>query len=181
MKHDPSAILDAAVHAIDAHGVDVSMSAVARGAGVSNGTLFHYFPTKQALLDRVYLHVKTDLAQAILPDPFDTTGDLEGALRTLWLRWVAWGLEHPAAQRVTRLLRDAHLVGAATQAQAEEALAAPREALATAHRAGVFIDLPPDYIETLLIAQIEHAIAYELPLARAEAAFEVAWRGVTHP
>ena len=55
MKHKRSAIIAAAVTLIDREGVGISTARVAAEAGVSNGTLFNYFPTKQALIDSVYV------------------------------------------------------------------------------------------------------------------------------
>lgn len=44
-------IIDAARAAVDAHGLDVSMDAIAQMAGVGIGTLYRNFSTKQELLD----------------------------------------------------------------------------------------------------------------------------------
>ena len=65
MKHSPTEILDAATVAFDQQGTSISMATIAKIAGVSNGTLFHYFPTKQVLLDQLYITLKTELATRI--------------------------------------------------------------------------------------------------------------------
>ena len=64
------------------------MAKVAEESGVSNGTLFHYFGTKQDLLDQLYEWLKADLIAAIGDVPDDLTATEQ--LRTLWMRWIDW-------------------------------------------------------------------------------------------
>lgn len=47
-------ILDGAVEFFSRHGLDGQMRVLAQGIGVTHALLYHYFPTKQALIDRVY-------------------------------------------------------------------------------------------------------------------------------
>jgi AcrR family transcriptional regulator len=47
-------ILDGAVEFFSTHGLDGQMRVLAQGIGVTHALLYHYFPTKQALIDRVY-------------------------------------------------------------------------------------------------------------------------------
>jgi AcrR family transcriptional regulator len=48
-------VLDAAETVFDARGVTASTEEVARAAGVGIGTVFRHFPTKEALLEAVYV------------------------------------------------------------------------------------------------------------------------------
>lgn len=48
-------VLDAAQAVFAAHGTGVSTEEVARAAGVGIGTVFRHFPTKEALLEAVYV------------------------------------------------------------------------------------------------------------------------------
>ena len=64
MQHKPEAILAAALRCSAKEGVHVSTARIASAAGVSNGSLFNYFPTKQALIDDLYVWIKIDLAAA---------------------------------------------------------------------------------------------------------------------
>lgn len=49
-QHNRAHILDVARQAFDSDGVDVSMDAIAKRAGVGPGTLYRHFPSKDALL-----------------------------------------------------------------------------------------------------------------------------------
>jgi AcrR family transcriptional regulator len=47
-------ILAGAIEFFSRHGLDGQMRVLAQGIGITHALLYHYFPTKQALLDRVY-------------------------------------------------------------------------------------------------------------------------------
>jgi len=66
-------ILDQAVQFFAENGFNAQMRDLARSIGVTHALLYHYFPTKQALIDRVYLEVfegrwKSDW-ERLLDDP----------------------------------------------------------------------------------------------------------------
>ena len=50
-------ILDGAIQFFADKGLDGQLRDLARSIGVTHALLYHYFPTKQALIDRVYLEV----------------------------------------------------------------------------------------------------------------------------
>lgn len=47
-------ILEGAVRFFSDHGLDGQLRDLARGLGITHALLYHYFPTKQALVERVY-------------------------------------------------------------------------------------------------------------------------------
>lgn len=50
-------ILDGAIQFFARHGLGGQLRDLARSIGVTHALLYHYFPTKQALIDRVYVEV----------------------------------------------------------------------------------------------------------------------------
>ncbi len=50
-------ILDGAIQFFSVHGFNGQLRDLAKSIGVTHALLYHYFPTKQALIDRVYLEV----------------------------------------------------------------------------------------------------------------------------
>jgi AcrR family transcriptional regulator len=50
-------LLDGAIEFFSIHGFGGQLRDLARSMGVTHTLLYHYFPTKQALIDRVYLEV----------------------------------------------------------------------------------------------------------------------------
>jgi AcrR family transcriptional regulator len=47
-------ILDGSIRFFSEHGLDGQLRDLARGMGITHTLLYHYFPTKQALIERVY-------------------------------------------------------------------------------------------------------------------------------
>ncbi|HEY1100163.1 MAG TPA: TetR family transcriptional regulator, partial [Myxococcota bacterium] len=61
-----SAILAAAVRVLVKDGLGAATAAIAAEAGVANGSLFTYFPTKSALYNELYRELKAGMASAAL-------------------------------------------------------------------------------------------------------------------
>lgn len=60
------ALLEAATAAFAQSGIAASTSAIARSAGVAEGTLFRYFATKDELLNELYLAIKLRLVRMMI-------------------------------------------------------------------------------------------------------------------
>jgi AcrR family transcriptional regulator len=75
---------------------------IAKEAGVANGTLFHYYPTKDELIVALYTEIKGGLSKCVL------AGDgVEGeAIKDKWKRYysaaIEWGVENPMEFRFTQ-------------------------------------------------------------------------------
>ncbi len=94
-KEKKAAIAGAAVRLFTErgfHGTPTSL--IAREAGVSNGTLFHYFPTKEELINFAYFEVKSRMAEEIGRGVDGEQANRE-KMRRLWRNAVLWGVEHP--------------------------------------------------------------------------------------
>ena len=90
------AILAGAMRLIARLGLhNAPMSGVAREAGVAAGTLYLYFPSKEAMLNALYLELLEDRERAVAVDP-DVTDPREG-LRQYWHGLARWHLDHPDA------------------------------------------------------------------------------------
>jgi len=84
-------ILDAARHVFAAEGIEVSMSAIARAAGVGVATLFRRFPTRDDLLDAVFADTMrgyVEAAEAAQADP-DPWNGFTGYITTVCSMQVA--------------------------------------------------------------------------------------------
>jgi len=67
-------IVDGSITFFSEHGFDAQMRELASAIGVTHTLIYHYFPTKQALVDRVYLEVfegrwKPEPKSGSYPDP----------------------------------------------------------------------------------------------------------------
>ena len=98
-----TAIFEAATEAVAALGVSAPTAKIAKDARVAEGTLFTYFATKDELLNRLYLELKTDLRDAILAG-YPSGGSLIDRCRHLWDRYIGWGSAHPLKRKAVRQL-----------------------------------------------------------------------------
>lgn len=177
MQHKPEEILAAALSVFVQEGVSVSTARIAAAAGVSNGTLFNYFPTKQALIDALYVSIKTDLADAA--GEFDDTEPIERRMRQVWDRWFGWARQNRDAHLVVNLLHQAGLASAEAQAAGNVAVVGPVRVLNEAKDSGILVDLPLEYLAALIQHHLDQAVASELDDRQAELAFHVLWNGIT--
>ncbi len=160
-------------------------SQIAQHAGVATGTLFNYFPCKDALIDAVYLHLKQEWASYIA-DGFPENGDLKSGMEHLWFRFIDWGINNQARYELMEQLRLSNLVSSQAQARFKQDLAAFRFE-ERVHAEGNFGDISAEYLGSLVIAQIDVAIHYalthnlkDMPLNKhISRSFDIFWNGVT--
>jgi AcrR family transcriptional regulator len=98
-----SAILVAATAAVAALGANAPTARISKEAGVAEGTLFVYFPTKDDLLCELYLDLKADLRRAIATS-YPADASVEHRFRHLWDRLIEWGASHPEEREAMRKL-----------------------------------------------------------------------------
>lgn len=88
-------LLHAAAEAIAQRGVGAPTAMISSAAGVAEGTLFRYFPTKEALFNEMYLHITRlmcDATGAVL----DPSQPLLQRAEVSWNSYIDWGLAHPS-------------------------------------------------------------------------------------
>lgn len=131
------AILDAALRLVARSGLhDAPMAALAQEAGVGAGTVYRYFPSKEALINALYLELlaerdRTSRGEAA-PAPGGALGAL-GALGTpaearaprelLWAAWqglARWHLDHPEASNFIQQCRATGILTAETRAAEQQ-------------------------------------------------------------
>lgn len=79
-----SALLQATLDLVIENGFhDAPMSKIAKLAGVSVGTIYLYFKSKQDLVNKLYLIVKGDFAEKIF-EGFTPDGEVETLFKTIW-------------------------------------------------------------------------------------------------
>lgn len=69
-------------------------SAISKEAGVSAGILFHYFKTKDDLINELYVSLKKEFTASVLKD-LDKINSKLGKLRLIWSNSWNWGLDNP--------------------------------------------------------------------------------------
>jgi TetR/AcrR family transcriptional regulator, repressor of fatR-cypB operon len=71
-----------------------SVPSVAERAGVAAGTIYHYFASKEALVNALYKRWKGEISARVITDfPFDRP--VREQFRTIWERMADFALAHP--------------------------------------------------------------------------------------
>ena len=66
-------------------------SKIAKVSEISNGALFHYFPTKVELINEIYWYVKSDLLSYFKANKVDSDNVIE-QLFSFWRSLVKWAI-----------------------------------------------------------------------------------------
>jgi AcrR family transcriptional regulator len=103
-------LLNAATQVFLQHGfAGSSMEMVRQLAGVSNGSLYHHFPTKARLADVLYTYTLRDFHNALLPS-LGERSTAEAAVRSMVRAYINWVLAHPdRATLLHELRRGGHM------------------------------------------------------------------------
>ncbi|MCE1248931.1 MAG: TetR/AcrR family transcriptional regulator [Firmicutes bacterium] len=72
---------------------DTPTSEIAKQAGVATGTLFHYFSTKEELINELYLECKSTLVDKVM-EGVDPQWDLPTRMHKMYFNSVLWGVEY---------------------------------------------------------------------------------------
>jgi AcrR family transcriptional regulator len=96
------ALLEAATAAFAQSGVAASTSAIARSAGVAEGTLFRYFATKDELLNELYLSIKSGLVKAMVAGLTPNEKRPKENARNIWNSYIDWSIRHPMEHKAIR-------------------------------------------------------------------------------
>src|SRR5260221_14512139 len=101
-----NAILSAGARVIASQGLAAPTAAIAKEAGVSNGSLFVYFDTKAALLNELYVALKTEMTAAATAG-LDAGGEPREQVRHMWTQWLRWATSNPEKRRAPAQLEGA--------------------------------------------------------------------------
>lgn len=88
----------AATRVIAVEGLGAATAAIAKEAGVSNGSLFIYFDTKATLLNELYVALKTEMGAAAV-DGLPVESDAREQVHHMWNQWLHWATSFPEKRR----------------------------------------------------------------------------------
>lgn len=150
-------ILATALRLFTLQGVDATPTAqISREAKVSTGTLFHYFPDKNSLIDQVYLSIKKELAEVIRSNDsatHTTKERIEQCLR----RYISWGMANPEKVRFLDQFYNSPSLGDEVKHQVQDEFAWMLELSDAAVREGILQDLPLEF-HAVMISRIINGI-----------------------
>lgn len=119
MKEKEQKILDAALILFVERGFHgTSTAEIAKTAGVATGTLFHYFKTKEELINRLYIYTKENMLNEI-SGHYNDKKTFKENIKELWLKFVYFGInEHHKFQFILTFHCSPYITSL-TQEQAE--------------------------------------------------------------
>jgi AcrR family transcriptional regulator len=98
-------LLEAAAKVFLEHGFTAaSMDLVRQEAGVSNGSLYHHYPTEAALADALYAYTLRDFHSVLLP-AVGGRASAQAGVKGLIRAYVQWVVDNPQRARLLHKLR----------------------------------------------------------------------------
>jgi len=175
-------ITAAATRVIAEHGLSAPTAAIAKEAGVSNGTLFNTFATKADLVNGLFVELKSELGAALTVGLAADVGLREQG-RRVWCRWMDWGTSDPRKKRALAQLSASRDITPASHASAYLAMADVAALLDKARAAGALRDEPMAFVVQIAEALADSTIAFMIQdPERADqhraAGFEALWHAV---
>lgn len=178
-------IINATIRLFAKDGVGVATSSIAKEAGVSNGTLFNYFSTKQDLIDGVYLFIKEEMADAII-GTLDGDVEIKALLFKVWGGYIAWALGNPLQHETVELLKTSQLLGEDVKQAGQELWATVFEAFEKGIQDKILMDVPVFFLCELAAGQLNATLSYiqnhnsesDNEQELVEKSFEIYWNGI---
>lgn len=152
------AILASAAELVAALGTSAPTAKIARGAGVAEGTLFTYFPDKDALLAALFLDIEGELAKALL-DSVPAGLPPRERIRHMWDRLIDWSAANPARRKALKQLKVSERIGAESR-RCGERLFADFKAVLEEALAGHADGQSADYVGAVLNALAETTLDF---------------------
>jgi AcrR family transcriptional regulator len=174
------AVLAAAIRVFATQGLGAPTALIAKEAGVSNGSLFTYFPTKIELLNELYLELKSEMAFASvrgLPAKVETRKQM----LHIWRNWMKWAAKNPGKRRTLALLNVSDALVPQSRAQGHKIMAGIAALLERSRANGPMRQAPMGFVVALLNSIAEATIDFMILEPRRAAShsktgFEALWR-----
>ena len=175
-----NAILSAATQVIAEQGLSASTAAIAKEAGVSNGSLFVYFDTKATLLNELYVALKTEMGAAAV-DGLPIEGEVREQVLHMWNHWLDWAASFPEKRRTLAQLDVSDDVTADSHRIVSAGFSGIADLLERSRASGPMRDAPLGFVLALTTAIAETTIDSMIsdPANRdvnRQLAFDAMWR-----
>ena len=176
------AILAAAIRVIAAQGLGAPTAAIAKEAGVANGSLFNYFPTKAVLLNQLYIALKEETAAAALQGIPPKAAIREQALH-MWSNSLRWAMSAADKRRTLAHLRVCNDITPANIAAGHKIMAGVAAMIERGRAGGPMKNTPLPFVIGILNALTDATVEFMLqdPAnadAHGIAGFEALWRAI---
>ena len=172
-------------HAIAVQGLGAATAAIAKEAGVSNGSLFVYFDTKATLLNELYVVLKSEMGAAAV-DGLPVESDVREQVLHMWNQWLRWATSFPEKRRALAQLEVSDDITAESRQIVSSAFSAIAALLEQSRVNGPMREAPLGFVLELTSAIADatsDAMIREPDRAETNAriAFDAVWRMLAWP
>jgi AcrR family transcriptional regulator len=137
------------------HGTNVPT--IAKRAGLSVGTLYHYFPSKEAIVNALYRKLKLESARA-LGENFPFQAPPQEIIRELWRRGVEYAMANPSAFIFLEMHHHAPYLDEESRALEQQIQEQEEQLFAIGIKAGVFKPLPAEVLEAFIGGALRYLV-----------------------
>ena len=134
-------------------------STIAKQAGVANGTLFHYYKTKDELILALYTDVKEKMSQN-LKSKIENEENPEAILKLLIINSFYWALDNRAEFRFVQLFQASPYQAMISQEVLDKQMQPYVALIETAMKAKILRQVSVDLVCLLLISHISGVFQY---------------------
>lgn len=186
MSDKKQQLLEASIDLFASEGFwNTSTAKIAKHAGVATGTLFNYFPSKDALIDAVYMHLKHEWLQHIRRD-YPESADTRTRLEHIWYRNIDWGVRYPERYNLKQQLSMSGVLGDEAANYEADELAFLQALIQDGFDQGIFKEMSVDYFNSMVMAELDATVRYATAMGLKDMALtklialssEVLWSGV---
>jgi AcrR family transcriptional regulator len=175
-------ILSAATHVIAKQGTEAPTLLIARQAGIADGTLFTYFRSKDVLFNELYLHLKTELRDAMMPG-YPLGASQRDRIFHTWHALVQWGIDNPEKRQAMHVLNLSERVSVTSKAAGADVFSFVMGLLKEIVESHQLLQVPVSFYAGLLGVMSESTMDYvcrgvDHPEAAIAAGFNAFWRAI---
>jgi AcrR family transcriptional regulator len=179
------AILDTAMRLFNENGYHATpTSKIAKKAKVSVGTLFNYFPTKEDLIEQIYVDIKLH-SKMKFKELLEEKNNDHDTTFMMWKAVISWGIEYPEEFRYLELFCSSPFKTTYRTESSLEAYKKFQEQILSAIAPKSITHDYPDYLLLYIDSSIHAATRYLLKYPETEydrfitSSFELLWRGLS--
>lgn len=146
MQEKRQAILDTALKLFVEQGFHATPTAqIAKEAEVATGTLFHYFSTKEELINTLYLETKVVLIEEVSRDVNEQT-TIKAKLKQIFLNAINWALRYPEHQIFYTQFSHSPFISQITKELGEQRLQFVYDIIEEGKKTDVLKNIPTDLL-----------------------------------
>lgn len=134
-------------------------SAIAKEANVANGTLFHYFKTKEDLINVLYSETQRSYS-IIATAGVNDEKTIKRKVRLFWYNTVKWALNRPQDFLLLQQYNNSPFISQLTKKEPPEYIGFHYDLIDEGKLKGILKDIPTDLMYQLMAYQLQGFINY---------------------